>query len=448
MMITRKPIGRRTLLRGMGTTMALPLLEAMLPSAARAAEQSLASRKRLQVIYTPNGMMMENWTPAGTEANFALSPILKPLEPYRNKLTVFTGLSQVQAEALGDGAGDHGRCCGGYLTGTHVKKTEGADITAGVSMDQLVAKQFGDQTQIPSIEVGLEPPSLVGSCDSGYSCAYTNTLSWSSPSTPLPVTINPREVFERLFGDGDSLDAKSRMAQLRRQASILDFVAQDAKRLSRSMSDNDKKKLDEYLTSVRDIEKRIQKVEKGGAETAALPAYARPSGVPDSFEDYAHMMIDLQVLAMQADITRVCSFMIGREVSGRSYPEIGVPDAHHPLSHHGNDKEKIAKLTKINTLHMEQVAYYVKRMSETKEGNGNLLDNTLVMAGASLADPNKHDHRALPVIVVGGLIKGNRHVEVEKDTPMTNMMLSLMDTLGVHHEKIGDSTGRLSVFAA
>jgi len=448
MMITRKPIGRRTLLRGMGTTMALPFLEAMMPNASRAAEQALASRKRLQVIYTPNGMMMENWTPASTAQNFELSPILKPLEPYRNKLTVFTGLSHVQAEALGDGAGDHGRCCGGYLTGTHVKKTEGADITAGISMDQLVAKQFGDQTQIPSMEVGLEPPSLVGSCDSGYSCAYTNTLSWSSPSTPLPVTINPREVFERMFGDGDSLDAKSRMAQLRRQASILDFVAQDAKRLSRSMSENDKKKLDEYLTSVRDIEKRIQKVEKGGAESAALPAYARPSGVPDSFEDYAHMMIDLQVLAMQADITRVCSFMIGREVSGRSYPEIGVPDAHHPLSHHGNDKEKIAKLTKINTLHMEQVAYYVKRMSETKEGSGSLLDNTLMLAGASLADPNKHDHRALPVIVVGGLIKGNRHVEVEKDTPMTNMMLSLMDTLGVHHDKIGDSTGRLSVFAA
>ncbi len=447
MMITRKPIGRRTLLRGMGTAMALPLLEAMSASA-KAAEEAAASRKRLQVIYTPNGMMMQNWTPASSEAGFAYSPILKPLEPYRSKITVFTGLSHVQAEALGDGAGDHGRCCGGYLTGTHVKKTEGADITAGVSMDQVVAKQFGDKTQIPSLEVGLEPPSLVGSCDSGYSCAYTNTLSWSDASTPLPVTINPREVFERLFGDGDSLDAKSRLAQLRRQASILDFVAEDAKRLSTRMSATDKHKLDEYLTSVRDIEKRIQKVEKGGAGATALPAYARPSGVPDSFEDYAHMMIDLQVLAMQADITRVSSFMIGREVSGRSYPEIGVPDAHHPLSHHGNDPEKIAKLTKINTLHMEQVAYYLKRMSETKEGDKSLLDSTLVLAGASLADPNRHDHRALPVIVAGGLIKGDRHVTVEKDTPMTNMMLSMMDTLGVEVHSIGDSTGRLSSFAA
>lgn len=447
MMITRKPMGRRTMLRGMGTAMALPLLEAM-SSGAKAAEEAAAARKRLQVIYTPNGMMMQNWTPTSSEAGFAYSPILKPLEPYRSKITVFTGLSHVQAEALGDGAGDHGRCCGGYLTGTHVKKTEGADITAGVSMDQVVAKQFGDKTQIPSIEVGLEPPSLVGSCDSGYSCAYTNTLSWSDASTPLPVTINPREVFERLFGDGDSLDAKSRLAQLRRQASILDFVAQDAKRLSTRMSATDKHKLDEYLTSVRDIEKRIQKVEQGGAGATALPAYARPSGVPDSFEDYAHMMIDLQILAMQADITRVASFMIGREVSGRSYPEIGVPDAHHPLSHHGNDPEKIAKLTKINTLHMEQVAYYLKRMSETKEGDKSLLDSTLVLAGASLADPNRHDHRALPVMVAGGLIKGDRHVTVDKDTPMTNMMLSMMDTLGVEVHSIGDSTGRLSSFAA
>jgi hypothetical protein len=447
MMIPRKPMGRRTMLRGMGTAMALPLLDAMVPSA-KAMEEGAAARKRLQVIYTPNGMMMENWTPKTAGEGYELSPILKPLEPYRDKFTVFSNLGHVQAEALGDGAGDHGRCCGGYLTATHVKKTEGADITAGVSMDQVVAKRFGEQTQIPSIEVGLEPPSLVGSCDSGYSCAYTNTLSWSSASTPLPVTINPREVFERLFGDGDSLDAKSRLAQLRRQASILDFVAQDAKRMSRTMGASDKHKLDEYLTSVRDIEKRIQKVEQGGTETTKLPAYARPSGVPDAFEDYSHMMIDLQVLAMQADITRVSSFMVGREVSGRSYPEIGVPDAHHPLSHHGHDPEKIAKLTKINILHMQQVAYYLKRMTETKEGEGNLLDHTLVMAGASLADPNNHDHRGLPVIVAGGLIKGNRHVIAEKDTPMANMMLSMMDTLGVHVDSIGDSTGRLSSFVA
>ncbi len=440
-------MGRRTMLRGMGTAMALPLLDAMIPGA-RAAEEAAASRKRLQVIYTPNGMMMQNWTPAQTGSGYALSPILKPLEPYRDRFAVFSGLSHVQAEALGDGAGDHGRCCGSYLTGVHVKKTEGADLASGVSMDQAVARQFGDKTQIPSLELGLEPPSLVGSCDTGYSCAYTNTLSWANASTPLPVTVNPREVFERLFGDGDSLDAKSRLAQLRRQASILDFVAEDAKRMSHSMGADDRKKLDEYMTSVRDIERRIQKMEQGGTQTAALPSYARPSGIPDSFEDHTHMMIDLQVVAMQADLTRVGTFMIGREVSGRSYPEIGIPDAHHPLSHHGHDPEKIAKLTRINTLHMEQVAYYLKRMSETKEGEASLLDSTLVLAGASLADPNNHDHRNLPTLVAGGLIQGDRHVVVEKDTPMTNLMLAMMDTLGVQQDKLGDSTGRLPNFAA
>lgn len=448
MIITRKPMNRRTILRGTGAVLALPLMEAMMPAGSAAAEAAQAARKRLHVIYTPNGMMMENWTPAQEGEGYTMTPILKPLEPYRDKFAVVSNLDHVQAEALGDGAGDHGRCCGSYLTGMHVKKTEGADLASGISMDQVVAKQLGELTQIPSLEMGLEPPSLVGSCDTGYSCAYTNTLSWSSASTPLPVTINPREVFERLFGEGDSLDAKGRMAQLKRQASILDFVAGDAKRLSDKMSTTDKKKLDEYMTSVRDIERRIQRIEKGGADVAALPSYVRPSGVPDGFQDHARMMIDLMVLAAQSDLTRVNTLMLAREVSGRSYPEIGVPDAHHALSHHGNDPEKIAKLTRINSLHMEQIAYYVKRMSETKDGTGTLLDNTILMAGASLADPNKHEHRNLPTIVAGGLIKGNRHLAAPKDTPMTNMMLSMMDILDVHVEKLGDSTGRLANFTA
>ena len=446
MMITRKPLGRRALLRGMGAALALPLLDAMTPTT-KAAEMLARGRKRLQVIYMPNGMMMENFFPKEPGEAYTMTPILKPLEPYRDRFAVVSGLAHVQAEALGDGAGDHGRCCGSYLTGVHVKKTEGADLASGVSMDQIVAKQFGETTQIPSLELGLDPPSLVGSCDSGYSCAYTNTLSWASATTPLPVTTNPREVFERLFGDGDALDASSRMAQLKRQASILDFVAEDAKRLSAKVGANDRKKLDEYTQSVRDIEKRIQKMEKSGGD-AALPSYARPSGVPDAFEDYARMMIDLQVLAMQADLTRVGTFMVGREVSGRSYPEIGVPDAHHPLSHHGHDPEKIAKLTKINTLHMEQVAYFMKRMVETKEGEASLFDSTLLLAGASLADPNNHEHRNLPTVVAGGLVKGNRHFVAEKDTPMTNLMLSMMETLGVREDKLGDSNGRLSGLTA
>ena len=446
MIITRKAMNRRTLLRGTGAVLALPLMEAMMPASSRAAEAAAAARKRLHVIYAPNGMMMEHWTPAKAGADYEMTPILKPLEPYRNKFQVISGLDHGQAEALGDGAGDHGRCCGTYLTGMHVKKTEGADLTNGVSMDQVVAKQYAELTQIPSLEMGLEPPSLVGSCDTGYSCAYTNTLSWSNPSTPLPVTVNPREIFERLFGDGDSLDAKSRLAVLKRQASILDFVAEDAKRLSGNMGANDRKKLDEYLTSVRDIERRIQKAEEGGA--VALPDYARPSGIPDKFADHAQMMIDLMVLAAQADLTRVNTLMLAREVSGRSYPEIDVPDAHHPMSHHGNDPEKIAKLTKINTLHMEQVAYYLKRMGETKDGNGTLLDNTLLLAGASLADPNKHSHKDLPTIVAGGLTAGNRHLIAEKGTPMTNLMLSMMDQLNVKTDKLGDSTGRLAGYMA
>lgn len=445
MIITRQAMDRRTLLRGVGAVMALPLLEAMIPSAAMA-ETAAKARKRLQVIYTPNGMVMKDFTPAALGENYALSPTLQPLAPYRAHFAVISGLDHAQAEALGDGGGDHARCCGTYLTGVHVKKTEGADMANGISMDQIVARQFGEKTQLPSLELGLESPSLVGSCDPGYSCAYTNTLSWGGPNTPLPVTTNPRELFERLFGDGDIPDAKSRMAQLKRQASILDFVAEDAKRMSRSMGANDKKKIDEYMDSVRDIEKRIQRLEQSGSEVAALPTYARPSGIPDAFEDYARMMIDLQVLAMQADLTRVSTFMIGREGSNRSYPEIGVPDAHHPLSHHGNDPARMANLAKINAAHMGQVAYYLKRMSETKEGEGTLLDSTLLLAGAGLADPNSHVHRNLPVIVGGGLIKGNRHFDAQ-NAPMTNLMLSMMDILGVRQDKLGDSSGRVAGLA-
>ena len=445
MIITRKPMDRRAVLRGAGAVLALPFLDAMATSAS-AAEAMSAARKRLQVFYFPNGMAMKNFLPAQTGEGYALSPILQPLAPYRDKFMVISGVDAHQGDALGDGAGDHARACGTWLTGVHVKKTEGADLTCGVSMDQLVANKFGEATQIPSLELGLEPPSLVGSCDSGYSCAYTDTLSWRDASTPLPVTTNPRDVFEALFGDGDSLDPKARMAQLKRQASILDFVADDAKRLSRSVGSSDQKKIDEYMESVRDIERRIQKVEQSKA--VALPDYVKPSGIPDLFEDHAHMMIDLQVLANQADLTRVGTFMTGREASGRSYPEIGVPDGHHPMSHHGGDPDKFARLTKINMLHMDQFAYYLKRMSETKDGEGSLLDNTIVISGPSMADPDHHDHTNLTTIVAGGLIKGNRHVVADKGTPMTNVLLSAMDVLGVHRDTLGDSTGRYAGLTA
>ncbi len=445
MMIPRKPLPRRSVLRGlMGAAVALPLLEAMSPSA-KAADAAAAARKRFQVIYTPNGYIMQNFRPAELGANYTMSPILKPMEPFRANFAVLSGFDHVQAEALGDGAGDHARCCGTFLTGVHVHKSESV-ISNGISADQVAAREFGKVTQLPSMEFGLEQPSLVGGCDSGYSCAYTNTMSWTGPTTPLPTTINPRDIFERLFGDGDSVDAKTRLALLKRQASLLDFVAEDAKRFSSDLGAGDKQKIDEYLTAVREIEQRIQRAESHGAE-AALPAMARPSAIPASYSEYARMMIDLQVLAYQADMTRVITFMLGREGSPHSYPETGVADGHHPLSHHGNDPDKMARLTLINTYHWEQIAYWFKRMSETKEGDKSLLDTTLVLAGASLADPNRHDHRDLGIIAGGGLIKGGYHAKAG-NVPMTNLLLGMMDVLGVSQDKLGDSTGRVTDLVA
>jgi hypothetical protein len=437
-------LDRRTVLRGLGTAMALPMLEAMLP-AARAAEPA-GRPKRLQVFYTPNGMIMQSFTPAKTGRDYPISPTLAPLEPFRNQFTVITGLAHYQASALGDGPGGHGRSCGAYLTGAHPKRTEGSDLLCGVSMDQVVARQFGETTQLASLELGIDPPSLLGSCDVGYSCTYTNTLSWRSPTVALPVTVNPRDVFERLFGDGDALDDKSRQAQLKHKASILDFVREDASRLSGRLGTNDRRKMDEYLEAVRDVERRIQKASQSRIDVDASEL-VRPAGIPDSFADHVRMMIDLQVLAMQADLTRVCSFMVGRELSNRTYPEANVPDAHHMLSHHGGDPEKIEKLARINRLHMQQFAYYLERMQSTKDGEGTLLDSTLVLAGSSLGEPNEHDHMNLPVVVAGGGLPGNRHIEVPKHTPMCNLMLSMVHELGIPLDKIGDSTGPLPLSA-
>ncbi len=445
MPMTRRLLDRRTVLRGLGATLALPLMEAMLPSA-RAAEPA-ARPKRLQVFYTPNGMIMQNFTPAQAGRDYALPSTLTPLAPFRDHYTVVTGLAHYNASALGDGPGSHGRSCGAFLTGAHPKRTEGSDLQCGVSMDQIVARQYAAATQLASLEVGIEPPSLLGSCDVGYSCTYTNTLSWRSPTVALPATVNPRDVFERLFGDGDALDPKSRQAQLLRKASILDFVRDDASRLSTRLGSNDRRKMDEYLESIRDVERRIQ---KAGQQDIAVDAgsLARPAGVPDAFEDHVRMMVDLQVLAMQTDLTRVCSFMLGREISNRSYPEIGIADSHHMLSHHGGDPEKIAKLVRINQLHMQQFAYYLDRMSKTADGAGSLLDSTLVLAGASLGEPNDHDNMNLPIIVAGGGLPGNRHLVVPKHTPMCNLMLTMLHQLDIPLETFGDSTGTLDALAA
>ena len=436
MTITSKSIGRRTVLRGLGTTMALPLLESMLPTAKAAdAAQNI---KRLQVFYTPNGYIMRDFVPATAGADYPTTPILKPMEPFRDRIALVIGLAQKNGGSLGDGGGDHARASASFLTGAHPKKTEGYDIHAGVSFDQIVAKEFGKATQFPSIELGIEPPSLMGSCDSGHSCAYTNTLSWSTPTTPLPVSIDPRMIFERLFGDSDSLDAASRMAALKRRASILDFLLDDAARMAKRLGADDQKKMDEYLTSVRDVETRIQKAEKGAIITADME---RPAGIPDDFKDHVRLLIDLQILAMQADLTRVGSLMLGRELSNRSYPEIGISDAHHALTHHGNDPDKMAKVARINVYHLEQFAYYLKRMSETKNGERSLLDQTLVLGGSGLGEGNGHDHLNLPLMLVGGPVKGNRYIAAAKGTSMCNLLVSMFHMLDIPMEQFGDSTG-------
>lgn len=442
---TRRPMDRRTVLRGLGAAVSLPLLESMLPNA-RAADAT-ARPKRLAVFYTPNGMIMQNFTPAKAGRDYPMSPTLAPLGPYREHFTVVTGLAHYNASALGDGPGSHGRSCPAFLTGVHAKRTEGSDLQCGISMDQVVARKSGETTPFASLELGIEPPSLLGSCDVGYSCTYTNTLAWRSPTVALPVTVNPRDVFERLFGNGEASDAKGRAAELQRQSSILDFVKEDATRLSGRLGSNDRRKMDQYLDAVRDVERRIQKA-NGHTVDVDLALIDRPAGIPDSFADHVRMMVDLQVLALQADLTRVCTFMLGRELSNRTYPDIGVPDAHHMLSHHGGDPEKVAKLSKINRLHMQHLAYYFERLSTTRDGDGTLLDSTLLLSGASLGEPNEHDNMNLPIVVAGGGLPGNRHIVAPKHTPMCNLMLAMIQRLGIPLVKFGDSTASLSELAA
>lgn len=440
MMVKRTAINRRTVLRGLGTTMALPFLEAMMPSA-RAAD--IAARpRRLSVFYTPNGMTMDAYRPAGLGRDFALSSTLAPLEAFREDIVVVSGLGHPQASTKGDRPAGHGRSCPAFLTGAKAHQTEGPDIRCGISMDQVYAAHLGDATQIPSLELGIDQASLLGSCDINYSCAYTNGISWLSPTVPLPVAANPRDVFERLFGDGEALDPASRLAQARRQSSILDFVREDAARLSGTLGMEDRRKLDEYLDATRAIEKRIQRAASGPMADAG--GLAQPAGIPGDFAEHVRLMIDLEVLALQADLTRVATFMAGREISNRTYPEIGVPDSHHMLSHHGKNPEKMAQLAKINRYHMEFFAYGLKRLKETRDGEGSLLDSTLVIRGSAFGDSNDHDFMDLPVIVAGGLVKGGRHLAAEKGTTMSNLMLAGLNLLGVPAKTFGDSTGPLA----
>ena len=443
MIVTKKALPRRTFLRGLGTTLALPFLDAMVPAfgaTTNAAKQPV----RMAFVYVPNGIIMKYWTPAAEGAGYEFLDAMKPLEPYRKQLLVLSGLAQVQGRALGDGAGDHARAGATWLTGVHPKKTE-VDIHAGVSADQIAAREFGKSTQLGSLEIGLESPQLAGNCDSGYSCAYTNTISWRTPITPLPVEVNPRAVFERLFGDGDSTDPQARLTALKQQRSILDYINADVARLESGLGPHDRNKLDEYVESIRDIERRIQKAEEQNA-SIKMPVMERPTAIPEEFEDHAKLMIDLQAIAFQADLTRVVSFMMAREGSNRSYRSIGISDGHHSVTHHMNDPEKIEKVHKINTHHVETFSYMLQKFRSTPDGDGNLLDHSLLLYGSSISDGNAHTHHDLPIVLAGngaGKFQTGRHIRYPKDTPLNNLLLSMLHDAGVPAEKWGDSTGDL-----
>ena len=445
MLISQKHLPRRAFLRGAGVALALPFLDAMVPAFASPAKTAASSPVRMGFVYVPNGIIETGWLPKTVGTGFEFNQTMKALEPFREHLLVLSNLAQINGRSLGDGGGDHARAGASWLTGVHPKKTEGADIHSGISADQIAAKALGKQTQFASLEIGVEAPSLAGGCDSGYSCAYTNTVSWSSPTSPNPMEVNPRTLFERLFGDGENTDAASRLEAMKERGSLLDFVKGSVDRLETRVGQGDRHKLTEYLDAIRDIERRIQKAEEQNA-TMKMPHIELPVSAPEEFVDHARLMMDLMVVAYQADLTRVVSFMLAREGSNRSYREIEISDGHHDCTHHQNDPVKISKTIKINTHHVKQFAYLIDRMKSTQDGNGSLLDHSMILYGSSISDGNRHTHTNLPVALIGGAngqLKGGRHIRYAEDTPMNNLLLSMLGKLGVPTEKLGDSTGKL-----
>jgi hypothetical protein len=444
--MSNPPISRRTFLRGVGTAMALPLLEGMIPTSALA-QAVKAKPTRMAFIFVPNGVHMPAWTPAAEGAEFTLPSILEPLKNVKDSLTILTGLTQNNASALGDGGGDHARSSAAWLTGCHPRKTDGADIKNGISIDQLVAQHVGKYTKFPSLEIGCDGSGMAGNCDSGYSCAYSSNIAWAGEATPIAKEIDPRQVFERLFGNGDpSEGVESRKRRERYQQSILDFVASDAQKLKTRLGVRDQHKLDEYFDGVREIERRLTFAEKSNVE-AKLAATDRPTGVPADMGEHIRLLGDMMVLAFQADLTRVCTFMLANDGSNRSYQSIGVPEGHHDMSHHGGDPVKQDKVRQINRFHMTQIAYVLEKMQAIKEPDGTMLDNSMVIYGAGISDGNRHNHDDLPILMAGkggGRIKTGRHVVYKDGTPMTNLFLCMADRMGVTTDHIGDSTGRLA----
>ena len=445
MIITNKALPRRTFLRGVGATLALPVLDAMVPALAASSSIAANTPTRVGFVYVPNGMIMKQWTPTTLGTGFELSPIMKSLAPFRDQMLVLSGLAHNNGVAWeGEGAGDHSRAGAVWLTGEHPKKTEGADLRAGISIDQIMAQEFRQHTQLGSLEMILDNNAVVGTCGSGYSCAYNNTLSWSTPNTPVPMENKPRAVFERLFGDLESTDASARQTRMFQERSLLDLVSQDVSRLFKALGAKDQAKLTEYLDSIRDIERRIEIAEK--QSDRELPAVERPQGIPSTFTEHAKLMMDLQVLAYQTDMTRVITLMMGGEATTRVYHELGISEGYHPLSHHQKDSDKISQVLQIDKLHTEIFAYFLEKMRATPDGDGSLLDHSMIVYGSALADGNMHEHFDLPTLLVGGAsgrIKGGSHIEYSQHTPMTNLYLTMLDKLGIQRERFGDSTGKL-----
>ena len=436
--ITKKFMPRRTFLRGVGATMALPLLEAMVPAATPLAKTAAHPVRRLGFVFMPMGCDQSRWTPPGGAKLGELSPILSSLAPVKDHFTVISNLELQNAYP-----GSHATSNSAFLSAAKAKLTESSDYRLGTTVDQIAAQHIGQETQLPSLELAMDLMQVVGQCDNGYACVYQNNLSWSSPTTPLPAEAHPRIVFESLFGEGGSV--ADRQAALRKRASLLDWFNEDIARLKRELGPGDRARVSQYLDTVREVERRIQ---KAGADAAnnPLPDLDRPVGVPAGYADHARLMFDLQVLALQGDVTRVITFQLARETSNRTYPEIGVPDPHHPLSHHGNDPGKIARMAKINQFHVSLFAEFLGKLKATKEGNGTLLDHSLYLYGSGIGNPNVHDHSNLPILVAGGAsggMKGGRHIQYAKPTPLANLHLTLLDKAGVHLDKFADSNGKV-----
>jgi hypothetical protein len=443
MIITKISLPRRTFLRGMGVTLALPLLDAMVPALSAVTQTAAAPRRRLGFVYVPNGVNPFKWTPDGEGTGFGFSTILASLEPFRDQVIVLSELSSYPAEAQGDGGGDHARATTAWLTGTHPKRTEEHPV-AGKSVDQYAADEIGQDTQFPSLQFAVDDVTKLGACEPAYACAYQNTLSWRTPTTPLPMQTNPRVVFERLLG-GDARSAEERRALAKFQGSLLDSITQETRRLTTSLGGADRLRMDEYLAGIRELERRLDKLE--AQDALALSTTDLPVGIPDAFDDHVKLMFDLQVLAYQTDLTRVITFMMSREATQRTYPQLGIADAHHGISHHANDPVKLEKQAKIDTYHVQLLAYHLDKLRRTSDGEGSLLDHSMIMYGSCIKNGQTHSHTNLPTVLAGGLggrVKGGRHVVCAKDTPLTNLQLRLLEKVDVRMDRFADSTAALA----